>query len=872
MDCSTSPIEEPKSPHDSSKDQRARHPYSIPTSVVKTCRAEVNGINLSVQTFTIGKQSELTVLPGDAHKLPPDLAGYYFVAAALAPEGTLVINGDGMLYRVHFASGEATLKSRIAKTPCYYADQITQRSSEYRKAYCFRDAGPSRSSPKLGNRNQLNTAFLQTTRRFIVTFDAGIPWVVDPDSMELIEPVGRMDEWISLTDPFADIAESLQKALQDVVFPPHSNPAHPVCDRFRPGNSFPGISHHPPAVLTQDHFLTLNYSIGYKGKFRKTFDRLLGKLRRRTVKGAGFWARKLGVAPVLSWLRQITVKGADFWVRKLGLGSAILARPASDSQQVYGSRVYGFTDLLRYTFSDRKLERWQLVLPDWNKESPDISKLVIGEQSVHQMVITEDYIVLADIAFKIEFSQIFSFAKLPEEWLNKILAVLALLIDSLPQGQKGRESLQQWLLNKQLQVGYWLYIKLLQLIPPSQTTNFYIISRSCLKSSANGSGSATGHKQSVRVREVNIPREVSHFTADYSNPQGKITLHIGHNNSTDVTEWISKYDRPVTPEQRGLSEKDYQRLEEYFQRLKKNFQRLTGMTTGAMDVSSFGRYVIDGETGALLDSKIISDVEHTWWPSVYTHRDICRDRPSEHKNKEIKTMFWMCNGFSWEIVPERLYQIYKDRDFRVIHHTGLPETGKPCKLLRLDTETMEIIDWFDFPAGHFACSPQFIPKTTPCPEGQDLNTHGYIACVVLADAPDEHAGTANASSQDEFWVFDGNNLGNRKNTDQAAIVYKLSCSKKPLNLGMTIHSIWLSEDDFSTKSQEYLDPNVRRNRREDAFWRDYGALLPDAGDGYSRIDAPRTLKKKDKKTETLFRDVHKAFIEQMREGSITWTK
>lgn len=828
-------MEESKSPHDSLKDQGAKHPYNIPTSVVKACRDEVDGINLSVQIFTIGKQSELTVLPGNAHKLPPDIAGYYFVAAALAPEGTQVINGDGMLYRVHFASGKATLKSRIAKTPCYYADQITQRSSKYPEAYCFRDAGPSRSSPKLGNRNQLNTAFLQTTRRFMVTFDAGIPWVIDPDSMELIEPVGRMDEWFSLTDPFADIAKSLQKALQDVVFPPHSNPAHPVCDRFKPENSFPGIPYRLPAVLTQDHFLTLNYSIGYKGKFSKTFDRLLGWLRRGTVKNASFLARKLGVAPAIS------------------------DRPAFDAQQPYGSRVYGFTDLLRYTFSDRKLERWQLVLPDWDDKKPDVKKLVIGEQSVHQMVVTEDYIILADIAFKIEFSQIFfpSFVGRIEKLLDRIIVKAV--------------APQQTLSQIRLRAGYWLYSKLLQLIPPSQTTNFYIVSRSCLKSSANTSSPTTGHKQSVRVRKVTIPREVSHFTADYSNPKGKVTLHVGHNNGTDVTEWISKYDRPVTPKQRGLSEEDSQRLEEDFQRLEKNFQRLAGMTTGAMDVSSFGRYKINGETGALLDSKIFSDVDHTWWPSVYTHRDICRDRPSEYRTKDIKTMFWMCWGFSWEIVPKRLYQIYKDRDFRGIHHTGLPETGKPCKLLRLDTETMAIVDWFDFPPGHFACSPQFIPKTTLCPEGQDLSTHGYIACIVLADAPNEHAGTANAKPKDEFWVFNANNLGNRKDNDEAATVYKLSRSQKPLDLGMTIHSIWLSGDDFSKKSQDYLDSNVRRNRRKDAFWRDYGALLPDAGGGYSVIDVPRTLEKKDRKTEALFQDVQKTFIEQVPEVSIPWT-
>lgn len=790
--------------YDLSKVEVDGQPHDIPTSVVKASRKERDTTNLTVQQFQIGSQSQITPISSADVELPVDLAGYYFVAAALSPPETQVINGDGMIYRLEFVNGKATLKTRIAKTPCYYADRLTQKSRKYPEAYCFKDAGPSRMSPKLGNRNQLNTAFLQTRDRLLVTFDAGIPWVIDPDSMELIEPVGRMDEWLSITDPFAGFAPN----LRDTVLPPHSNPAHPVCDHHKPENDFPNCQSDPSTALPNDHLLTLNYSVGYKGKFRKNADRVLGWVRRRAIRALN------------------RAKGEPL---------------------PFTQRVYGFTDLMRYNFDDRTLERWQLVLPDWDAENPDVEKLLIGEQSIHQMVITEDYIILADMAFKIEFSQLFSpyIVDLLEKLLDKALEFLTDLSQ--------RKFSNDKLLRSRLELGYRLYSIFLKLLPSSQISNLYIISRADLQKCRNHPGSKLNEPpKSIQVRKVTIPREISHFTADYSNPESKITLHIGHQNNTDVTEWISKYDRPVAGKQKPFENTEYP------------CKRLAGMTTGAMDVSSFGRYIVDGETGALLDSKVFSDVEHTWYPSVYTHRDLCRERSTETAT-EIKNLYWMCWGFSWEIIPDRIYQAYKDREFRVVHHTQLPETGKPSKLLRLDTQTMEIVDWFDFPPGHFACSPQFIPKSTPCPPDQDPSTHGYIACVVLSDARDRHAGTADATPQDEFWIFDASNLGNRNDSPKTpAIVYKLTHSPS-LNLGLTIHSIWLSPEDFTQKSQPYTDPQERQNLRRKAFWQDYGALVNPKTSSQSSTDKPRAFKSIDPTTQTLFQELQEPFIQQRLE-------
>ena len=42
----------------------------------------------------------------------------------------MVLNGDGMLYRLGFEAGRALLKTRMMKPPCYYADLATQLATK----------------------------------------------------------------------------------------------------------------------------------------------------------------------------------------------------------------------------------------------------------------------------------------------------------------------------------------------------------------------------------------------------------------------------------------------------------------------------------------------------------------------------------------------------------------------------------------------------------------------------------------------------------------------------------------------------------------------------------------------------------------------
>ena len=99
------------------------------------------------------------------------------------------------------------------------------------------------------------------------------------------------------------------------------------------------------------------------------------------------------------------------------------------------------------------------------------------EQSVHQMVVSDDFVVIVDTAFVVELE--------------------ALLGDSTMRAQ-------------------------------SPETVIWVIRRDDLVSSA----------ESVTATRVQIPLEVTHLSCDPANPGGEITLHLGHTPAADASEFV----------------------------------------------------------------------------------------------------------------------------------------------------------------------------------------------------------------------------------------------------------------------------------------------------------------------------------------------
>jgi hypothetical protein len=232
------------------------------------------------------------------------------------------------------------------------------------------------------------------------------------------------------------------------------------------------------------------------------------------------------------------------------------------------------------------------------------------------------------------------------------------------------------------------------------------------------------------------------------------------------------------------------------------------MMVGSTDLGSLGKYVIDGETGKIESCETIHNTELTWALSIYTHRDINRDSLTETA-QEIKNIYWLSLGFTWELIPQRIYDAYKADPTRVIPVEDLPDDNKPITLLRLDTQQMKIVDYYQFPSGTYVSSIQFIPSSLPCPEERDESIHGFIVCAVMLDI---NSSEPRCVARDEFWIFHAHALNKEP-------IYRLSSrpdAQYCLNLAMTIHSTWLQDIHPGKYTAE-----ERQKKREESLEKDY---------------------------------------------------
>ena len=228
---------------------------------------EINKLNFPKSALNIGEVEldiDLHVLDyqsGEPTTLPNDISGYVFIVAANFPSDISdrqIYNGDGILYRLDFRNKEectnAHLTTTIAKPPCYFADQLTQKDAY--KNFGFANAGFARVG-KLGARNQLNTAFAVMGDRLFVTFDAGRPYEIDINRMEVLSPVGISSEWRSL------LPELISGQM---LFPPYQTPAHPAVDPetndFFTANYSTGLSRLLPAIVRENLCLGIKRWLG----------------------------------------------------------------------------------------------------------------------------------------------------------------------------------------------------------------------------------------------------------------------------------------------------------------------------------------------------------------------------------------------------------------------------------------------------------------------------------------------------------------------------------------------------------------------------------------------------------------------------------
>ncbi|MFB6274906.1 MAG: carotenoid oxygenase family protein, partial [Halothece sp.] len=568
--------------------------------------------------------------------LPEDIQGHFFMVAPVGsidsgglphPSRDSLINGDGMIYRLDFNQlGKVNLKTKLVKPADYYADEATQLDSKYAQ-YRFHNHGLARFSRYLGIRNQLNTAFLpmpfssDSPQRLLVTYDAGRPYEIDTETLETVTPVGGNAEW--------------QAETQGLSFPfqPILSTAHPAFDGYT-GETF-----------------TVNYGRSVEN-FLKTIpltfevQELPQEVEELAATVTGFFSAEL-IRNVLDSFYSLFDNVSD--------------EIAETIEVLSGIKLENFVYLIRWD-GQNNLERWKVVLPDG---SP-----IKIKQTIHQIGISQDYVVLMDTAF---------------------IAGLEQVINNPFPSNKKLERLLRQLLEK----------------PANPDSVIYIVRRQDLK---RGQCPKLGESEvEVAAQKLTIPLEAAHFLMDYENPGDKITLHIAHICAWNVAEWIHPYDVSAYQGNQLVS------------------KRIHSMESSEMDISRFGHYVIDAEKGELVKSQTIYESPLTWGPGLYAYLDRL---PSGLPPSRLKNIYWVCFGLWPELITEygvNLYENYKYRAVSITEVLELAKQGVPSYLLRLDTTEMKIVDYYQVPEGIAISSPQFIPRQS----SQGGSTDGYLLCSVF---------------------------------------------------------------------------------------------------------------------------------------------
>lgn len=307
----------------------------------------------------------------------------------------------------------------------------------------------------------------------------------------------------------------------------------------------------------------------------------------------------------------------------------------------------------------------------WDGHSDFESWLVVDEkgeeieikQSIHELIFTRDYILIADTAFV-----------------------------------AGMEMLTPWV-NAPL---------------PNDKTVIYIVDRRQLEHSHD----------TVLARRMEINEACIHLLAEYDNPDDKITLYTLNTPATNTAELLRDGDKDLNgnlfPE------------------------HLIGYgTLPVLDLSSVGKHIIDVNQMKTNDSKYISEMPYTWGPYLYTYMG------RQMRAYNGQDLFVMFKGFSKDILPERIYNAYKDVENRqvsleeMVGGKGLHHNNSIC---RITTDEFAIADAYVLPD-------RTLLYTISCIESTEPDKAGYVIAGVATDDFAE-----GSSSGHEYWLFEADNL------------------------------------------------------------------------------------------------------------------
>jgi len=264
----------------------------------------------------------------------------------------------------------------------------------------------------------------------------------------------------------------------------------------------------------------------------------------------------------------------------------------------------GWTQLVSWDTWENRLHHWKLM--DAATGKPVVTA------SLHQIAATRDYVVLLDSNFPINFWQIASQAVAP--WLP------------------GSKRLVEWLTSA----------------PSYPQAVFWVVKRSDLRPSP-GTLSAEDPPMIPAYRFQSGGGGL-HFAALYENPDDVITLVAGHSPTEDLSHSLEEGELLIN----GNRVQDWQ----------------VGMPTAVpITRSSLGVHKIDMKR-LRIQSNLYSHDDFTWGLTVFSNAGLINGELETHLRMnqtpvneaippEELALYFNSDGFTADMVPEALYQLYK---------------------------------------------------------------------------------------------------------------------------------------------------------------------------------------------------------------------
>ncbi|MBL8049975.1 MAG: carotenoid oxygenase family protein [Anaerolineales bacterium] len=196
-------------------------------------------------TSTVDSEITLHCLTGN---LPADLEGSLYICQCLgSPEAFMV--GDTNIIRIDFDGSNAQLTNRFLWTPVALARQKLKNTR-----HRFDFFGFMYLSPGLGMFSYAEGLYLLPDGRLAVTSDIDRPWIIERDSLRVVTPVGRRDEWLPMLSANAgEVMGSLFAGYNNshVLYTDHqTNEVFMVNYQLKEGNG----SEHPVRLMRWDGY------------------------------------------------------------------------------------------------------------------------------------------------------------------------------------------------------------------------------------------------------------------------------------------------------------------------------------------------------------------------------------------------------------------------------------------------------------------------------------------------------------------------------------------------------------------------------------------------------------------------------------------